>query len=119
MAKSLTYKELIAELMPIYDADRARFMRFYDAVWLMLYNMAEGDKLVIADRCREADRQLFFKVACLIMISDMRGREYYFYDEEKTQDEISMITGIPQTTVSYRLKKVIEKLREIMGVKKI
>ena len=42
-----------------------------------------------------------------------------FYDEEKTQDEISMITGIPQTTVSYRLKKVIEKLREIMGVKKI
>ena len=30
-----------------------------------------------------------------------------------------MITGIPQTTVSYRLKKVIEKLREIMGVKKI
>lgn len=84
MTKSPTYKELIAELMPIYDADRARFMRFYDAVWLMLYNMAEGDKLVIADRCREADRQLFFKVACLIMISDMRGREYYFYDEEKT-----------------------------------
>ena len=42
-----------------------------------------------------------------------------FYEENKSQDEISNITGIPQTTVSYRLKKVIKKLRKIMGIKNI
>ena len=42
-----------------------------------------------------------------------------FYEENKSQDEISDITGIPQTTVSYRLKKVIKKLRKIMGIKNI
>ena len=42
-----------------------------------------------------------------------------FYEENKSQDEISDITGSPQTTVSYRLKKVIKKLRKIMGIKNI
>ena len=45
--------------------------------------------------------------------------ECEFYEENKSQDEISDITGIPQTTVSYRLKKVIKKLRKIMGIKNI
>lgn len=79
-----TYRQLIDELLPLYEAQHDRFMRFYDAVWLMLYNMPEGTTLNIAERCKPADRDLFFKVACLIMMSDMPGREYYFVDDAYT-----------------------------------
>ena len=41
-----------------------------------------------------------------------------YYDEEKTQVEIEEITGIPQSTVSYRLERACERMRKIMGVKK-
>lgn len=79
-----TYKELIDELLPLYEAQHDRFMRFYNAVWLMLYNLPEGATLDITERCNEADRDLFFKVASLIMMSDMPGREYYFVDDAQT-----------------------------------
>ena len=40
------------------------------------------------------------------------------FDQSKSQEEASKITGIPQSTISYRLEKVLDKLRRIMGVKK-
>lgn len=54
-----------------------------------------------------------------VLTGDERLLIDLFYEENKSQDEISNITGIPQTTVSYRLKKVIKKLRKIMGIKNI
>ena len=41
-----------------------------------------------------------------------------FYDQNKSQDEVSQITGIAQSTISYRLDKILKKLRKIMGIKK-
>lgn len=40
------------------------------------------------------------------------------YDQNKSQYEVSQITGIAQSTISYRLEKIIKKLRKIMGIKK-
>lgn len=40
------------------------------------------------------------------------------FDQSKSQDEVSKITGIPQRTISYRLEKILDKMRKIMGVKK-
>lgn len=40
------------------------------------------------------------------------------YDQNKSQDEVSQMTGIAQSTISYRLEKIIKKLRKIMGIKK-
>lgn len=40
------------------------------------------------------------------------------YDQNKSQDEVSQITGIAQSTISYRLEKILKKLRKIMGIKK-
>jgi len=41
------------------------------------------------------------------------------FDQEKSQDEASAETGIPQSTISYRLEKALEKMRKKMGIKKI
>ncbi|MBR0277590.1 MAG: sigma-70 family RNA polymerase sigma factor [Clostridia bacterium] len=40
------------------------------------------------------------------------------FDQSKSQDEAAKITGIPQRTISYRLEKILNKMRKIMGVKK-
>lgn len=40
------------------------------------------------------------------------------FDQRKSQEEVSKITGIPRRTISYRLKKILYKMRKIMGVKK-
>ena len=40
------------------------------------------------------------------------------FDQSKSQDEASKIIGVPQSTISYRLEKVLDKMRKIMGVKK-
>ena len=40
------------------------------------------------------------------------------YEKRKSQSEVAKLIGIPQQTVSYRLQKILGKLRKIMGVKK-
>ena len=39
------------------------------------------------------------------------------YEKQKSQDEVSKLTGIPQRTVSYKLRKALEKLRKIKTAK--
>lgn len=41
------------------------------------------------------------------------------FEQEKSQDEASKETGIPQSTISYRLEKALDKMRRKMGIKKI
>lgn len=40
------------------------------------------------------------------------------FDQSKSQEEVSKITGTPRTTIEYRLEKILRKMRKIMGVKK-
>ena len=40
------------------------------------------------------------------------------FDQSKSQEEVSKITGTPRTTIDYRLEKILRKMRKIMGVKK-
>ena len=40
------------------------------------------------------------------------------FEQNKSQDEASKLTGIPQSTISYRLEKILNKMRKLMGVNK-
>lgn len=39
------------------------------------------------------------------------------FDQNKSQYEAAEITGIPQSTISYRLEKTLKKMRKRMGLK--
>ena len=40
------------------------------------------------------------------------------FDKNMSQDEAAKIIGMSQSTISYRLEKVLDKIRRKMGVKK-
>lgn len=65
-----THSELMQELLPLYDKDPNRFMRFYNAIYLMLLNIPEGGALIIAEHCSKAAIGMFIKVASLLIIED-------------------------------------------------
>lgn len=50
--------------------------------------------------------------------SDERLLLELLFEQNKSQDEASKITGIPQRTISYKLEKILNKLRNKMGVSK-
>ncbi|MBO4898516.1 MAG: sigma-70 family RNA polymerase sigma factor [Clostridia bacterium] len=40
------------------------------------------------------------------------------FERGKSQEEAAKITGIPQSTISYRLERILKKLRKAMGLNK-
>lgn len=66
-----TYKiNSAAELLPIYEENPQRFMRFYNAVYLLLCSIPEGGLLRIADHCKPSSYGLFVQCACLCMMEE-------------------------------------------------
>lgn len=60
----------IAELIPVYEENPQRFMRFYNAVYLLLCNIPEGGLLRIADHCKPPSYGLFVQCACLCIMEE-------------------------------------------------
>lgn len=59
-----------SEVYPIYEKDPERFMRFYNAVYLLLHSLPEGGTLSIADHCKPSSYGLFVKCACLCIMEE-------------------------------------------------
>ena len=70
-----TYQDIINRLLPLYERDPNRFMAFYNAVWLMCYELPEGHSFRIADRCGEKSRKLFLDIVCLTIMEEPFGSE--------------------------------------------
>lgn len=62
------------DLLPLYQEEPSRFMRFYNAVYLKLLSIPEGGILRIADHCRK-NVELFIKVANLLMIEEISHKK--------------------------------------------
>lgn len=65
----------VSEVLPLYKEDPERFMRFYNAVYLLLCSIPEGGVLHIAEHCKPASCGLFVKCACLCMMEEQQQRE--------------------------------------------
>ena len=64
-----------SEVLPLYREDPERFMRFYNAVYLLLCSIPEGGVLCIAQHCKPSSYGLFVKCACLCMMEERRQRD--------------------------------------------
>lgn len=82
-----THEEIIKRLMPLYEQAPARFMAFYNAVWLMCYELPEGQSFRISDRCSERRRNTFLDIVTLCIIEEPydieRGELYLSEDSER------------------------------------
>ena len=60
----------MTRLMPLYEQAPERFMKFYNAVWLMCHELPEGGRFRIADRCAEKSIPLFRDIAALCIMDE-------------------------------------------------
>lgn len=65
----------VSEVLPLYEENPERFMRFYNAVYLLLCDIPEGEVLSIAAHCKPTSYALFVKCACLCMMEEQQQRE--------------------------------------------
>lgn len=65
-----THSEIMARLMPLYEKAPERFLKFYDAVWLMCYDLPEGAQFRIADRCAAKSIPLFRDIVALCVMEE-------------------------------------------------
>lgn len=65
-----SHSEIMARLMPLYEQAPERFMRFYNAVWLMCHDLPEGARFRIADHCAEKSIPLFRDIVALCIMED-------------------------------------------------
>jgi len=63
-----TYQEIMSRLMTLYEKAPERFLRFYDAVWLMCYELPEGQQFRIADRCSPKSISLFRDIVSIYIM---------------------------------------------------
>lgn len=78
------------ELYPLFEREPARFMRFYNAVYLKLLSIPEGGVLRITDHCNTKTMGVFIKVAALFMIEET-CRKKATDDLLEFSDDYSMI----------------------------
>lgn len=64
-----------SEVLPLYEEDPERFMRFYNAVYLLLCSISEGGVLSIVEHCKPTSYALFVKCACLCMMEEQQQCE--------------------------------------------
>lgn len=82
--ESDTHSEIMARLLPLYEQAPQRFMKFYDAVYLMCMELPEGTRFRISDRCALKDVNLFQDIAALCIIEqtyDVRKGLLEFSDD--------------------------------------
>lgn len=84
---ALIHAELVKELLPLYEKEPRRFMRFYDAVFLKLSDIPEGGSLKISDCCSNVDIALFKKIAGLLIIEETARKSVTDDVLEFTEDE--------------------------------
>ena len=120
-----TYKKFKKEY------DHARMLRKYEAEAMVLsMDMSTSAGYPLVDSIEDpTTNSVEDKALHNVLLEQMRNaRESLppeeqlllelLFDQGKSQDEASEITGIPQRTISYRLQKILNKIREIMGIKK-
>lgn len=59
-----------SEALPLYEDAPDRFMRFYNAVYLLLCSIPENGTLKIADHCAPSSYDIFIKCACLCIMEE-------------------------------------------------
>lgn len=97
-----SHAELMDKLIPLYERDSKRFMRFYDAVYLKLTDLPPGGALRIAEHCRAEDIGLFVMVANLVIIEEL-NRKDVLSDYLEPSDDWTMIRRFPGFIPSVRL----------------
>lgn len=63
-----THSEIMARLLPLYERAPERFIKFFDAVYLMCAELPEGTRFRISDRCAAKSMDLFRDIAALCII---------------------------------------------------
>lgn len=76
--------------MPMFREDPERFMRFYNAVYLILDKIPEGGTLRISDHVRPTSYNLFVTIASLLVIEE-NCRKDVFDDYLEFSDDYSAI----------------------------
>lgn len=64
-----------SEVLPLYEENPERFMRFYNAVYLLLCSIPERGALRVTERCKPSSYGLFIKCACLCMMEEQQNHE--------------------------------------------
>ena len=104
-----SYDTIIKRLLPIYEKEPDRFMRFYNAVWLMCYDLPEGDSFRIADRCAERNIPLFRDIVALCIMDEPfdihRGNLEFSDDMECVRRYVGMRRIKKKTTTWNPVKK--------------
>lgn len=75
MKHTPSYTELLQELMPIYEANTERFLKFYHAVYLKLITLPIGSCIIIDKICKPENNELFKKVASLCIIEELNRKK--------------------------------------------
>lgn len=70
-----SYSDLIKDLLPLYQQEPERFMRFYNSVYLKLLNIPEGGVLRLIDHCSQRAMNTFIKIASLLIIEELCRKE--------------------------------------------
>lgn len=63
------------KVKPIYEEEPERFMKFYDAITVLLFGLKPGTSILIAEHCTERSRNLFMDVAEMVIIEDLMHRD--------------------------------------------
>lgn len=64
----------IPELLEIFHQDPERFMKFYNSVFILLYDIPPGGSLNVVDHCKEKSYGLFVKCACYCIMEELSFR---------------------------------------------
>nr|DAK18114.1 MAG TPA: hypothetical protein [Caudoviricetes sp.] len=104
-----TYSELVKELYPLYEQEPTRFMHFYNAVYMKLLSIQEGEVLRIADHCSKKTMNMFIKVASLFIIEET-CRKSITDDLLEFSDDYSMIKRCCKFIPSHPYRKEEKRL---------
>ena len=102
-----SYKALMTELMKFNELNPERFKRFWDSVYLKLYNLPEGGSFLITAHCKVASVELFKKIAMVFVLDHERRREKYD-DYYEFSDDYNVIYHVrkfvPSVPLSSKFK---------------
>lgn len=121
-------KETYQKLKKNYD--HAKLLKEYEAeVTVLSLDAVTSEELTLEEMVSDPEVNVEEAAVHNVLLESMRTARNslspdekllleLLFDQSKSQDEAAKITGIPQRTISYRLEKILNKMRKIMGVKK-
>lgn len=65
----------ISEVLPLYEENPGRFMRFYNTIYLLLCNIPPLGSIRVADHCQPASYSIFVKCVCLCILEERHQSE--------------------------------------------